>query len=588
VTVLAGVFSRISGTHVQESTRESVRRLVSRDSRDHVVEAGADDCFLAKVDIGVFGAPAGVEDSGGTVSMLAGEPLLLLDDSDGVRSRTQDLELIHRALCVGDSTLLARSTGAYCGAYFDNARRALSLYTDKLGLRPIYYYADPKWVFFASALRILESLVVVPKRFDVRGVAEISSFGFPLADRTAYEGISTLRAGEIVSVTEREIRKHEYWRWDRLPRAELKGPDLARVLHQRFVSGVRRRLEGKRTTAAFLSGGLDSRSIVSALRSLDTTVHTINWAPEKTQDEVFATMISQALGTLHTQLTKEIGSVSDRSQVYNQRAVIAWFDHVAATSEAPPARNLIWSGDGGSVGMGHVYLNDEIVALAQQGKERAAVEAFLRFNPTQLAAKLFRPPLADSIVAVPTRGILDELARIECEDRGRAFHLFLMLNDQRRHLADLYENIDLGRLELEMPFYDSAFLELVIASPVNAFLGHRFYMEWLKAFSKVVTSVPWQAYPGHVPCPLPAPEGLRYQWTDYYDIETAARVRAAFLAQADRLLRARRFPEAIIDKGRLRLLSWLARFGVRKYDYVIKQAAIFGKYWNICESAADS
>ena len=520
--------------------------------------------------------------------MLAGEPLLLLDERGEIRNRAQDLELMHGALGRADPSVLAKSTGAYCGVHYDQGRRVLTLYTDKLGLRPIYYWVDSQWVYFASALRILENLKEVPKKFDVRGVAEISSFGFPLAERTAYEGIATLRAGEVVSVSEGEIGRHEYWRWDRLGRAPVTGTDLAQSLHRRFVSGVKRRLGGRRTTAAFLSGGLDSRTIVSALRSLDTTVrYTINWAPGKTQDEVFATMVSKALGTLHAQLTKETGSVADRSQVYNQRAVIEWFQRVCATNAAPISPNLIWSGDGGSVGMGHVYLNEEIVGLAQRSQEHAAVEAFLRFNPTQLAARLFRPPLAESIIAVPTRGIEDELARLTCEDRGRAFHLFLMLNDQRRHLADLFENIDLGRLELEMPFYDSHFLELVIASPVNDFLNHRFYMEWLKQFSAAVTSVPWQAYPGHVPCLLPVPDDLRYQWTDYYDLDTARQMRAAFIQQADRLLEARKFPESIIDKRRLRVLAWLARLGVRKYDYVIKQAAIFGKYWNLCESATD-
>jgi len=162
-----------------------------------------------------------------------------------------------------------------------------------------------------------------------------------------------------------------------------------------------------------------------------------------------------------------------------------------------------------------------------------------------------------------------------------------MLNDQRRHLADLFENIDLGRLELEMPFYDSDFLELVVASPVNDFLNHRFYMEWLKQFGAVVTSVPWQAYPGHVPCPLPVPDDLQYQWSDHYDLETLRQMRMAFLQQVDRLLGARKFPETIINKRRLRLVAWLARIGVHKYDYVIKQAAIFGKYWSLCEAATD-
>ena len=40
---------------------------------------------------------------------------------------------------------------------------------------------------------------------------------------------------------------------------------------------------------------------------------------------------------------------------------------------------------------------------------------------------------------------------------GSRLHLFLMFNDQRRHLADFYENIDLGRLEFQLPFFDGDF-----------------------------------------------------------------------------------------------------------------------------------
>ncbi len=405
---------------------------------------------------------------------------------------------------------------------------------------------------------------------DLRGVTEIASFGFPLAERTAYLGISTLMAGEIVHVSANTVAKHEYWRWDRLPPSTAETSELSTEAYRRFMSGVKRRLGPEPTQVAFLSGGLDSRSIVAALCSLGVSVHTINFAPARTQDEVFARSVSDVLGTTHHQLTKNIDSINDKGQAYNQEFVRAWFDSNLPEVPSSQRRLLVWSGDGGSVGLGHVYLNTEMVAIAQNGEIETAIAAFVRHNKSVVAEGLFQRSIVSTIVSIPKRGIREELARLECQDRGRALHLFLMFNDQRRHLRDFYENIDLGRFEFQLPFFDGDFLELILSSPVNEFLGHDFYVKWLGNFSPMVTSVPWQAYPGHVPCPLPISEELRYQWNEYYDHATVRELRKATLEQASRLLGAASFPDKIINRGRLRLAVWLTRLGVRDYGYAIE------------------
>jgi hypothetical protein len=75
-----------------------------------------------------------------------------------------------------------------------------------------------------------------------------------------------------------------------------------------------------------------------------------------------------------------------------------------------------------------------------------------------------------------------------------------MLNDQRPYLAETYEQIDLVRLGLALPFFDRAFLELILTAPVDGFLRHGFYNRWLAEFGRVAAGVPWQAYPGHESC----------------------------------------------------------------------------------------
>jgi asparagine synthase (glutamine-hydrolysing) len=227
MTILAGIFSRTSGGTIPEPTRRALRQLISRDPRDSIHERGAADWFMAKVDIGAFDSPALCDNEDGAASMLCGEPLLGLGSEHTPKNRTTDLRVLHAAIKANDWSPFVKSTGTYCGAHIDPTSRKLTLFTDKVGLRPIYYWSSERFVIYASAMRILEAFADVPKRMNLRGVTEISCFGFPLADRTAYEDIKTLRAGEIVQFSDQAAESVEYWRWDRLEPQPLTGADLA-------------------------------------------------------------------------------------------------------------------------------------------------------------------------------------------------------------------------------------------------------------------------------------------------------------------------------------------------------------------------
>ena len=264
-----------------------------------------------------------------------------------------------------------------------------------------------------------------------------------------------------------------------------------------------------------------------------------------------------------------------RARVWNQGAVGRWFDSERGVDGR---RRVVWSGDGGSVGVGHVYLNEEIVKRARSGDVDAAIDAFLSHNRYRVNPRIFQSDIATSVARMPKLGVKEELNRLECRDPGRAFHVFLMLNDQRRHMANLYENIDQDRIELQLPFFDNDFLALILACPLDGFLGHSFYMRWLEHFPPVVTSRAWQAYPGHVPCPHPIPEGLRYQWENPFSKRALDESKRTLLQEMDRFMKSPAFPRAILNRSALRIAHWLTRLGVRDYGYVLKMAITYCRY----------
>src|SRR5438094_5781959 len=148
MSILAGIYTRRKDHSVPHAVCETLKNLISRNPEDKVIVFSDARCFLAKIDIGAYGEPAFHTDLSGSVSMLAGEPLLNPDNNGIVQTRTQDLELLHRSWDRGDWDLLARTRGVFSAVYYQPRLGRLHLMTDKLGQRPIYYYLSDTYVIF--------------------------------------------------------------------------------------------------------------------------------------------------------------------------------------------------------------------------------------------------------------------------------------------------------------------------------------------------------------------------------------------------------------------------------------------------------
>jgi asparagine synthase (glutamine-hydrolysing) len=579
MTIFAGAFSLDPDCKLPDTLCDSLRSFVSRNGADQRCEIHNGPFFLAKVDIGAFGANALLHDDGGSVTAVAGEPLIDSGDGDQSWNRSKDVALLHPLLLAECTAGLQRSSGTFCGVHFNAERGHLSLFVDKVGVRPLYVWVGPQFAVFSTALRILEAVADVPKELDVRGVTEISAFNFALADRTPYSGIRMLRAAEIIRIADGAAVSETYCRWDDLAENPTPPEQLVKKCYEEFVAAIKRRQRGVSVAAAFLSGGLDSRVIVGGLHAAGCDVHTVNYAPDGSQDQVFAKLIADKLGVSYSQLHTNAANVA---QGYRKTAVAEWIKDVFSkvnTSGCPP---LFWSGDGGSVALGHVYLSRPIFDAMQRGDTGGAIELLKCNVSTRIITRKERAAFAK----LPALGVREELQQICCADPGRAFHLFLMFNDQRRHLTQHFEDIDLERIEFQLPFFDGNFLETILRAPSEPFLQHRFYLEWLEEFPNQLSSVAWQAYPGHMPCPLPIPPGLKLQWKTYYDKQMYRQMELASADDGKQMLSAPHFPHHLLSHAALTLATWVTRLGWRNYGYLIRTARFYYRYWAICVASA--
>ena len=239
---------------------------------------------------------------------------------------------------------------------------------------------------------------------------------------------------------------------------------------------------------------------------------------------------------------------------------------------------LVFTGDGGSVGVGHVYMSEELIGLLKQRRIDEALRYFLKRR--HFPRRIFRKDILSALADIPFESLKREFDDIEGADPGRNFYLFLLRNDQRRHLHQFFEDIDLNGVELLLPFYDSRLLETIVSAPVEGFIGHRFYHDWLRLFPPDYQAVPWQTYHGHLPCPVPQDSSFIDQWS--LNKKEKFKPGGASLRQGLDIILAKNFPGEILKRSTIGAALVMHHLKIEDYDYIFNFIGKLQKYYSNC------
>ena len=507
MTLIAGAYCIDSRNSVPTVLKKSIRGNICRsnDERGRYDEFETSNFYVVKWDSGAFNEPAW-QATIDSVRLLAGDPLFI----DSLHRLPREVQLSRIVGSDGtiDRPSLNRCRGNFSVVSYSSTGHRLCMATDMVGLRTIYYLIHDGVFVFSSTLRGIEGLSWLTRRLSPQGMLETCAFGFPLAKRTPYDGVSVLRECELLTVSDGAISSEPYYDWTSKSECQDTPATAAREIFHEFQEAVRIRLGNDQSVYAFLSGGMDSRAIVSSLAMTGIKVHALNFSPDHSQDQDFAQKFAAATGPrceLHCSNRKSDPNFS----------LLAFGEKTKLEETAPNdvnRSNFIWSGDGGSVGLGHVYMDGTMIDHLERGDRDAAIAHFLAFNKIAIPVGILTREAKNSFSRMTSEGIVAEMDRYSRADLGRRLYLFLLFNDQRRHLFKHFESIDQHGLEFLLPFFDSRFLRKIADTPTRWGILHTLYASWFEYFPSFTRSTPWQTYPGHVPCPIASDSTLSYQW----------------------------------------------------------------------------
>lgn len=190
-------------------------------------------------------------------------------EARGRQFRTSsDTEVILRVYEEFGPAGVARLKGMFAFALWDAPRRRLLLARDQVGIKPLYYYQDSQRLVFASEIRSLLLDPRVPRRLSLPAMDRYLSFSYVPGEETIFGGIRRLPPGHLMLCQEGKTEIRPYWQLSPIPESNGDEGRYAAKLRGLLEEAVRRHMVADVPVGVFLSGGLDSSSIVALLAKM--------------------------------------------------------------------------------------------------------------------------------------------------------------------------------------------------------------------------------------------------------------------------------------------------------------------------------
>jgi asparagine synthase (glutamine-hydrolysing) len=439
-----------------------------------------------------------------------------LEARHAFRSEGDGEVIVHLYEERGDEAVAALD-GMFAFALWDARRQRLLLARDRSGKKPLFYHDGPEVFAFASEVKALLKHPAVPHERDETALPLYLTYGYVPTPGTLYRGILSLPPGHRLVATKTGVDgPTPYWRplfRDGFVGDTREAEEQFRVL---LRDAVRRRLIADVPLGAFLSGGLDSSSVVAMMAETASgcvRTFTIGFAGGREYDErEHARVVAEQFRTDHTEFVVEPKALDlvDR---------LVWHhDGPFGDSSAIPTYLLCeltrrhvtvaLNGDGGDEVFGGYLrfyggalseavprslfgVGARLMQLLPEPRDRKhplrfakrfaeagslpLVERYLRWNGyfADGLDELLRPELHDAAarahVLASYTGPLDRARQVAPGERASTLSRLLQLNFETYLLDDL--NVKMDRmsmahaLETRSPFLDTALVEFGASLP---------------------------------------------------------------------------------------------------------------------------
>lgn len=240
----------------------------------------------------------------------------------GFRGHSDTEVLLEYVSAYGFKAALNASIGMFAVGVYDRQERKFFLGRDRIGEKPLYYGFVGNSFVFASEIGCIYEFAEHKLELDRDALMLYFLHGYIPAPHTIYNGIRKVEAGSIIEITEpyKEIEVYKYWDIMEIAKYGLSHrfrgteEEAADELERLLKQSIRRQMVADVPVGAFLSGGIDSSTVVAVMQSLSerkVKTFSIGFEENEYNEACFAKNTADYLGTDHTEFYVTSKEVTD-------------------------------------------------------------------------------------------------------------------------------------------------------------------------------------------------------------------------------------------------------------------------------------
>jgi asparagine synthase (glutamine-hydrolysing) len=200
-----------------------------------------------------------------------------------------------------------RLRGMFGLALWDTKRERLVLARDRIGEKPLYVRRESGRLLFASEMKSILQAEDVPRRINFAALEEYLALGYVPAPLTMIDGVEKLLPGHYLVAEKGAVEDHEYWDVPFGRRENHSEQEWIERIRTKLLETVKAQLVSDVPLGAFLSGGVDSSTIVAAMANLTgrpVKTYSIGYDGEHTyyNELPYAKQVAQAFATDHHEI----------------------------------------------------------------------------------------------------------------------------------------------------------------------------------------------------------------------------------------------------------------------------------------------
>lgn len=270
---------------------------------------------------------------------------------------TSDTEVIIKAYQHWGTECQNKFNGMWSFALWDNKKQQLFLSRDRIGEKPLYYSVYDNTLIFGSEIKTILAYGV-PKVHNTELIEIYLSLSFIPAPFTFYKNINKLRAGHCLTITGNTVKENKYWDLPDIDENKMLSDkkEIYQHFENLFADSVKIRMRSDAAYGAFLSGGLDSSSIVALMSEISpypVQTFTIGFKEKDFDERNLANLVAEKFKTIHHEYLVEPESFDEALN-----KVVHHYDEPFGDSSAIPTGHvskftaankvkMVLTGDGG-------------------------------------------------------------------------------------------------------------------------------------------------------------------------------------------------------------------------------------------------